>query len=145
MAERDYSATPLARKLGIKEGAVVALLDAPEGFTGLLDPLPAGVELRRRAGRGAVDVAVLFVTSRARLAGRFAAAAGAIGADGGVWVAWPKKTSGVPTDLDFAAVQQVGLDAGLVDNKVATIDATWTSVRFVVRVADRASWRPGRA
>jgi hypothetical protein len=139
MPDRDGSATPLHRKLGIREGAVVALLDAPEGFPGLLEPLPGGVELRRRA-RGPVDVAVLFVTSRARLARRFPAAARAIGAGGGVWVAWPKKTAGVPTDLDFAFVQQVGLDAGLVDNKVAAIDGTWTSVRFVVRLADRATW-----
>ena len=144
MPERDYSGTPLNRKLGIKEGAVVALLDAPEAFPDLLAPLPGGVELRRRA-RGPVDVVVLFVTSRARLAGRFAAAAGAISADGGVWVAWPKKTSGVPTDLDFSFVQTVGLEAGLVDNKVAAIDGTWTSVRFVVRVADRPSWPATRA
>jgi hypothetical protein len=141
MPERDHSGTPLHRKLGIKEGAVVALLDAPEGLPGLLEPLPDGVELRRRA-RGPVDVAVLFVTWRTRLARRFAAAVGAVDAAGGVWGAWPKKTSGVPTDLDFNAVQQVGLDAGLVDNKVAATDATWTSVRFVVWLADRPTWSP---
>jgi hypothetical protein len=139
MPDRDYSGTPLHRKLGIREGSAVALLDAPEGFPALLEPLPGGVELRRTA-RGPVDVVVLFATSRARLASRFPAAKGAIGADGGVWVAWPKKTADVPTDLDFAFVQQVGLDAGLVDNKTAAIDATWTSVRFVVRLADRPSW-----
>jgi hypothetical protein len=139
MAERDYSGTPLARKLGIKEGALVALLDAPEAFPALLAPLPAGVELRRRA-RGPVDVVVLFAASRARLRRRFGAAVGAIAADGGLWVAWPKKTAAVATDLDFEFVQRLGLDAGLVDNKVAAIDATWTSVRFVVRVADRPAW-----
>jgi hypothetical protein len=140
MAERDYSGTPLARKLGIKEGALVALLDAPEAFPALLAPLPAGVELRRQA-RGPVDVVVLFAASRARLRRRFAAAVGAIAADGGLWVAWPKKAAAVATDLDFDFVQRLGLDAGLVDNKVAAIDATWTSVRFVVRVADRPAWR----
>jgi hypothetical protein len=142
MAERDYSATPLARKLGIKEGALVVLLDAPEGFPPLLEPLPAGVRLRRQA-RGPVDVVVLFATSRARLAGRFGAGVRAIDADGGLWVAWPKRTAAVATDLDFDFVQRLGLDAGLVDNKVAAIDATWTSVRFVVRVADRPAWRAG--
>ena len=142
MPDRDYSGTPLHRKLGIGEGSAVALLDAPEGFPALLAPLPGGVELRR-AARGPVDVVVLFVTSRARLARRFRAAVGAIGADGGIWVAWPKKTAGVPTDLDFAFVQHVGLDAGLVDNKTAAIDATWTSVRFVVRLADRPAWPRG--
>jgi hypothetical protein len=140
MPDRDYSGTPLHRKLGIGEGSAVALLDAPEEFPGLLGPLPDGVELRRRAG-GPVDVVVLFATSRARLARRFPAAAGAIAADGGVWVAWPKKASGVATDLDFDFVQRVGLEAGLVDNKTAAIDGTWTSVRFVVRLADRAGWR----
>ena len=114
MPDRDYSGTPLHRKLGIREGSAVALLDAPEDFPGLLEPLPGGVELRR-AARGPVDVVVLFVTSRARLARRFPAAKGAIGADGGIWVAWPKKTAAVATDLDFGFVQQVGLDAGLVD------------------------------
>jgi hypothetical protein len=144
MPERDYSGTPLHRKLGIGEGAAVALLDAPDGFPALLEPLPGGVELRRTT-RGRVDVVVLFVTSRARMARRFPAAVAAIGPAGGVWVAWPKKSAGVPTDLDFAFVQRVGLDAGLVDNKTAAIDATWTSVRFVVRLADRPSWPPGRA
>ena len=139
MPDRDYSGTPLHRKLGIREGSAVALLDAPEGFPALLAPLPGGVELRRTA-RGPVDLVVLFVTSRARLARRFPAAKGAIGVDGGIWVAWPKKAAAMATDLDFDFVQQVGLDAGLVDNKTAAIDATWTSVRFVVRLADRPSW-----
>jgi hypothetical protein len=140
MAQRDYSGTPLARKLGIREGALVALLDAPAGFEELLAPLPAGVELRRRAS-GPVDVVVLFVTSAARLAGRFGAAERAITPDGGLWVAWPKRASGLPTDLDFAAVQDVGLGAGLVDNKSCAVDETWTALRFVVRLADR----PARA
>src|SRR4029453_14084979 len=76
----------------MREGAAVARLDAPEDFPGLLEPLPGGVELRR-AARGPVDVVVLFVTSRARLARRFPAAKGAIGTDGGIWGAWPKKTA----------------------------------------------------
>ncbi|HYT25581.1 MAG TPA: DUF3052 domain-containing protein [Actinomycetota bacterium] len=144
----DYSGTPLPRKLGIRPGATVALLDAPEGAGDLLGPLPDGVVVRRRA-QGGLDVVVLFVTSRARLAARFGPAARALVPDGGLWVAWPRKGSGVPTDLDFDAVQRVGLDDGLVDNKVAAIDQVWTSVRFVVRVADRpgrraAGHRPGR-
>jgi len=135
----DYSATPLPRKLGIRPGAVVAFLDAPEGFGDRLGPLPDGVVVRRRA-QGELDVIVLFVTSASRLAARFGAAERALAPDGGLWVAWPKKTAGVPTDLDFETVQRTGLEAGLVDNKVAAIDAVWTSVRFVVRLADR----PGR-
>jgi hypothetical protein len=135
-AERDYSGTPLHRKLGIAAGAVVAFLDAPEGFSARLGALPDGVEVRRQA-RGALDVIVLFVTERSRLAARFGAAERALVPDGGLWVAWPKQRSGTPTDLDFAAVQRVGLDAGLVDNKSCAIDETWTALRFVVRRADR--------
>jgi hypothetical protein len=139
-AERDYSATPLPRKLGIRPGAVVALLDAPAGFQAQLAPLPDGVTVRRRA-QGRLDVVVLFATDRARLAARFAPAAAALAPDGGLWVAWPKKAAKVPTDLDFDAVQGHGLAAGLVDNKSCSIDATWTALRFVVRRADR----PARA
>jgi hypothetical protein len=138
-AERDYSGTPLHRKLGIGAGAVVAFLDAPEGFSERLGALPDGVEVRRQA-RGALDVVVLFVTERSRLVARFGAAECALVPDGGLWVAWPKRRSGVATDLDFAGVQRVGLDAGLVDNKSCAIDETWQALRFVVRRADR----PGR-
>jgi hypothetical protein len=145
--ERDYSGTPLPRKLGIKPGATVAFLDAPDGFDQRLGTLPDGVEVRRRA-RGPLDVVVLFATRHARLAARFGGAARALVPDGGLWVAWPKQRSGVPTDLDFATVQRFGLDAGLVDNKSCAIDETWTALRFVVRLADRpakADRRPGPA
>ena len=138
-AERDYSGTPLHRKLGIGAGAVVAFLDAPEGFAERLGALPDGVEVRRQA-RGALDVVVLFVTERSRLVARFGAAERALVPDGGLWVAWPKRRSGAATDLDFAGVQRVGLDAGMVDNKSCAIDETWQALRFVVRRADR----PGR-
>jgi hypothetical protein len=138
--ERDYSGTPLPRKLGIKPGTTLALLDAPDGFAGMLQPLPPGVRVVTRA-QGELDVVVLFVTRRGRLAERFPAAAARLAPDGGLWIAWPKKSSRVATDLDFDVVQSTGLDAGLVDNKVCAIDATWTALRFVVRLADR----PARA
>jgi hypothetical protein len=145
MPDRDYSGTPLHRKLGIREGAVVALLDAPEELPGLLEPLPGGVELRR-AARGPVDVVVLFASSRADLAKKLGRAARKLAVDGGLWVAWPKKSSGVATDLTEDLVRELGLANRLVDNKVAAIDGTWTSVRFVVRLADRPTWpRPERA
>ncbi len=131
-----YSGTALPKKLGIREGSRVAVVSAPDGFARVLGPLPSGVDLRTGA-RGRCDVVVFFVTRRAELARRFPGFVRALEPDGGLWVAWPKKTSGVATDLGFDAVQEVGLDAGLVDNKVCAIDTTWSGLRFVRRVADR--------
>ena len=131
-----YSGTPLPKKLGIREGSRVAVVSAPQGFDASLGALPPGAQVRTNA-RGRLDVIVFFVTRRAELARRFPSFARALEHDGGLWVAWPKHTSGVATDLAFDAVQRVGLDAGLVDNKVAAIDATWSGLRFVYRVADR--------
>lgn len=131
-----YSGTPLARKLGIVEGAALAIVAAPDGFASSFE-LPSGVRVRRQA-RGRLDVVVFFVTRRAELARRFPAFARAIVPDGGLWIAWPKRTSGVATDLVERAVREVGLGSGLVDNKVAAIDDTWSGLRFVYRLADRS-------
>ena len=130
-----YSGTPLVRKLGIKQGARLAVVGAPNGFAESLQ-LPNGVELRREA-RGRLDVVLFFATRRAELARRFPRLANGLEPDGGLWVAWPKRTSGVATDLSFAPVQEIGLANGLVDNKVAAIDDTWSGLRFVYRVKDR--------
>jgi hypothetical protein len=138
-----WSGTPLARKLGIKPDAVVGLLAAPPGIEELLAPLPDGVAIRRRA-QGRLDVIVLFATRRAALEGRFGQAVEALTDDGGLWVAWPKKSSKVPTDLDFDGVQRLGLGSGLVDNKICAIDQVWTALRFVVRLADRPARRAAR-
>ena len=138
-----YSGTPLARKLGIKPDAVVGLLAAPPGIEELLAPLPDGVAIQRRA-QGRLDVIVLFATRRAALERRFGQAVEALTDDGGLWVAWPKKSSKVPTDLDFDGVQRLGLDSGLVDNKICAIDQVWTALRFVVRLADRPARQAAR-
>ena len=106
MSEKDYSATPLSKKLGARPGA---------------------------------EVVVLFTTRRAELERRFPQLRDTLGPADGLWVAWPKKASKLETDLDFDAVQRIGLDAGLVDNKSAAIDADWQAVRFVYRVSDRRS------
>jgi hypothetical protein len=131
-----YSGTPLPRKLGIREGARVAIVSAPKGFDIALGDLPPGVEVRPHA-RGKLDVIVFFATRRAELTRRFPAFARAIAPEGGLWVAWPKLTSGVACDLRENVVREIGLDAGLVDNKVAAIDGVWSGLRFVVRRADR--------
>jgi hypothetical protein len=127
-----YSGTPLAKKLGIKEGATVGLLGAPDGFEGLLEGLPDDVVLRRRA-QGKLDVVVSFQTRRADLEKRLPAILRAMTTDGGLWVAWPKKASGVATDMTEDTVRDVALPLGLVDNKVCAIDDTWSGLRVVWR------------
>ena len=131
-----YSGTPLPKKLGIKEGHRVAYLNAPADFEELMWPMPDGVVVSTRAG-GTKDVLVLFATRSADLRKRFVAAKKALAYDGGLWVAYPKKASGVTTDIDFGVAQQVGLGAGLVDNKSCAIDETWSGLRFVYRLVDR--------
>ena len=131
-----YSGTPLARKLGIKEGSRLALLGAPDGFAGELAPLPEGVTVLRRLGPG-IDVAVLFVTERAELERRFPAVAKAVFPAGGFWVAWPKRASKVPTDLTEDVLREVGLPQGLVDNKVCAVTEVWSGLRFVWRRENR--------
>jgi hypothetical protein len=131
---RDYSSTPLVKKLGIKERMRVSLVRPPKGFE--LPPLPAGATVSARATKGA-DVIVLFTTSPADLKRRFGALATKLGPAGGLWVAWPKKASPIRRDLTFEIIQEIGLDAGLVDNKSCAIDEDWQALRFVYRVKDR--------
>ena len=131
-----YSGTPLPRKLGIRPGARIALIAAPEGFATMLGALPDGVEVRSRL-RGRFDVIVAFASGRAALLRRLDALTAALEPDGGLWLAWPKRSSGVATDLTETDVRALGLGTGLVDNKVCAIDQTWSGLRFVYRVADR--------
>jgi hypothetical protein len=138
MADRStpagYSGTPLPQKLGIKAGHRVLLAGAPTGFD--LGPLP-GVDLHRRAGRMPYDVVLLFCTDLRRLEREFVPLTARLVTNGGLWVAWPKRSSGVASDLDENTIRGVGLAAGLVDNKVCAIDTTWSGLRFVVRLRDR--------
>ncbi len=131
-----YSGTPLPRKLGIKEGHRLALLDAPTGFESTLGELPAGVAIRTTA-RGRSDVVVCFVTSRGGIERRFDSLKRAIAHDGGLWFAWPKRASGVETDVTEDVVREIALARGLVDNKVCALDETWSGLRLVFRLADR--------
>ncbi|MGH7898113.1 MAG: DUF3052 domain-containing protein [Candidatus Binatia bacterium] len=136
MGDKDYSATPLWKKLGIKERARVALIGAPEGFEKTILPGPGGVELLTTPGKGSA-VIVIFATRLADVRKRFGPLAKNLDPAGGLWVAYPKRSSGLATDLTFENVQGAGLDAGLVDNKSCAIDATWSAVRFVYRLKDR--------
>jgi hypothetical protein len=130
------SGPPLVDKLGIKPGARLGLISAPADFERALGELPAGVAIRRRA-TGSLDVIVAFCVQRAELEQRLPRLRAALTPAGGLWIAWPKRTSGVPTDLSDGVVREVGLAAGLVDNKVCAIDPTWSGLRFVYRLRDR--------
>jgi len=136
-ASAGYSGTPLPRKLGIKPRSTLALLRAPDSFDAVLGELPDGVTVVRRLGGARRDVLVAFFVREADLRARFDALREALAWDGGLWIAWPKRASGVQTDLDEKVVRELGLAAGLVDNKVCAIDETWSGLRFVYRVADR--------
>jgi len=131
-----YSGTPLAKKLGITGEQVVGLLEAPDHLIDLLDPLPEAVMFRTSA-RGHLDVALAFFTERRRFESRVAVLGRAIFPDGGLWIAWPKKASGVPTDMTEDVVREVALPLGLVDNKVCAIDDTWSGLRIVWRRENR--------
>lgn len=132
-----YSGNPLARKLGVRAGDRLAVLGAPDGFA--VGGLPPGVEVRRQA-RGLFDVIVSFHSRRADLVRRFPVLLRALGVDGGLWVVWPKRASGQPTDLTEDVVREVALPTGMVDNKVCAIDETWSGLRVVLR----RELRPGR-
>jgi hypothetical protein len=130
-----YSGTSLPAKLGIKAGSSLLLIGAPELPD--LTPLPADVRIHRRPGTGPYDVVLVFCPDVATLHRRFGMTARHLSTAGALWACWPKKASGVSTDLAEAEVRRHGLASGLVDVKVAAIDATWSGLKFVRRLADR--------
>jgi hypothetical protein len=132
-----YSGTPLPGKLGIRAGMRVAFVDAPPEFAELVAPLPDGVEVVD-AVDDAVELIVFFTVARSALEREVAALQAAIAPDGSLWVAWPKRSSGVESDMTEDLVREVALPRGLVDNKVCAIDATWSGLRLVVRLSERA-------
>ncbi len=135
MPDKDYSSTPLFKKLGIKEGSRVAVVNEPEGFLDAFE-VPPGARLFERATE-ALDVILFFSESKSHLRRRFEPLMKFLDKAGGFWVAYPKKSSLIGSNLTFEFVQQLGLDAGLVDNKSCAIDEEWTGVRFVYRLVDR--------
>jgi len=126
-----YSGTPLPRKLGIKPGFVVALVGAPPRFENILRKLPDGVSLRRSA-RGHANLTLWFVTRQVELQRRMPAMA-ARTARGHLWIVWPKKASGMRTDISQKEVREAGLGAGIVDFKIAALDQTWSGLCFAAR------------
>jgi len=149
-----YSGTPLPRKLGIKPGARVGLAGAPDGFGALLEPLPDGARVEAGApaagaagavlpgpvlpgpvlpGTGPFDVIVFFTVEQAELAGRLSELRARMAPAAGLWIAWPKRASRVPTDMTEDVIREIALPTGLVDNKVCAIDQVWSGLRLVIR------------
>jgi hypothetical protein len=125
-----YSGTPLPKKLGIKEGTRLTLLNAPEDFDETLGDLPTGAIVRHRPA-GESDVIVLFERFFSHFKSSFGRAAALMPESGGMlWVAWPKKAAKTDADLDENLIRDFGLATGLVDTKVCAIDATWSGLRF---------------
>jgi hypothetical protein len=139
-AMAGYSNTPLVSKLGIKPGFTVAFVNAPKQLPQELRSLPADVTIARKPIKQ-LDFAILFALSQRVLARDFPKLARKLLPTGMLWVAWPKKSSGVSTDLSFASVQEIGLAGGLVDVKICAIDEVWSALKFVYRLRDRPATR----
>lgn len=135
-----YSGTPLARKLGIQAGGTYAVVADPGHADELLAPLPAGAT--RVADPAEADVVLAFTTARADLEARIGDLSAAVFPDRLLWVAWPKRASRLATDLTESVVRDVALPLGLVDTKVAAVDATWSGLRLVWR-RERRGTPPG--
>lgn len=133
-----YSGTPTAKKLGIRPGLKVTVLNPPRDYRRLVDGLPEGVELRA-ALRGKSDLVHVFVTRESELKARLRALRTAIAPDGAIWVSWPKRASKVPTDVTEDVVRQVALAHQLVDVKVCAVDETWSGLKLVIPLAHRRS------
>jgi hypothetical protein len=133
-----YSNTPLPKKLGIKEGCKIALINPPRAFDKTLGKLPGKARIESGlSGQAQFDVIVVFVTSRAELQRQIAATRRHMTPAAGLWIAWPKKSSGVASDVTENVVREIALPTGLVDNKVCAIDDTWSGLRLVIRLALR--------
>jgi hypothetical protein len=131
-----YSGTPLVQKLGIKPGHRLLIVGPPKDFAATLGALPDDTDLVKPTAKQ-INVILLFVPSLANLKKQFTAQSKRLVADGALWVCWPKKASGMPTDLTENVVRDHGLAVGLVDVKVCAVDEIWSGLKFVIRLADR--------
>lgn len=134
-----YSGTPLVKKLGFKEGFRVVFVNPPTGFQRELGPLPTDVKITVGLLTKPFDLILLFADSQQTLKKEFPRLAQKLAENGMLWIAWPKKASGVATDLSDNSVRQIGLDAGLVDVKVCAVNDIWSGLKFVYRLKDRKS------
>ena len=136
-----YSGTPLPRKLGIEQGKTVGILNMPNYYDLDLGELPPDVEVHRT--ELPADIFIIFADRADEAERGFQRAITYLPADGAIWVLWPKKSSGVETDLTEQTLRDLFLPTGMVDNKVIAVDDTWSGLRFVVRKENRDSWPPG--
>jgi hypothetical protein len=132
-----YSGTPLVKKLGFKEGFRAALINPPKGFHNELGPLPNDVRIVAGPLPKGLDLILLFAESQQTLKKEFPRLAQKLAENGMLWIGWPKKASGMPTDLSENLIRQIGLDAGLVDVKVCAVNDVWSGLKFVYRLKDR--------
>lgn len=132
-----YSGTPLTKKLGFKEGFRVGFVNPPKGFQRELGPLPTDVKITVGLLTKPLDLILLFTDSQKTLKREFPRLAQKLVENGMLWIAWPKRASGVATDLSENSIRQIGLDAGLVDVKVCAVNDIWSGLKFVYRLKDR--------
>jgi hypothetical protein len=131
-----YSLTPLAKKLGLKEGARLYAVGAPENYLKILNPLPKGVDLSRQLD-DKTDIVHIFATQRARLAEALRVTLKKMKPDAAIWASWPKKAAKVETDITEDTIREIALPMGLVDIKVCAVDETWSGLKLVIRKALR--------
>jgi hypothetical protein len=127
-----YSGTPLGKKLGIKAGMRIVLLEAPDDYARLVAPVPEGVRFSTRLIEGA-DMVHVFATGKELLARSLVRALPKLSRDGMIWVSWPKKASRVATDITEDTIREVAFPLGLVDIKVCAIDPVWSGLKLVIR------------
>ncbi len=131
-----YSGTPLAAKLGIKAGMVVRIINPPGNYAALVDPLPEGVVISSKAAKE-LDLVHVFARSRSELLESLMTYQKKIKQNGIIWVSWPKKASGIPSEVTEDTVREVALPLGLVDIKVCAVDETWSGLKLVIRKENR--------
>lgn len=132
-----YSQTPLVKKLGLKSGQRALLVNAPKDFLRELEPLPPNIDFVTGRGNSRLDFILFFVDSAKVFRKELPRLKQRLADNGMLWVAWPKKSSGLQTDLFFDVVQQTGLQIGLVDVKICAVDEIWSGLKFVYRLRDR--------
>lgn len=139
MATAGYSGTPLPKKLGLKDGGTLVMLNAPPGLAAALAPLPPGATL---AGKQSVDsdLVLLFCKDTAMLRKLLPVVSKKLPAEGSLWISWPKKTSTLFVDLTEDVIRSVALPTGLVDVKVCAVNADWSGLKLMVRKERRAGW-----